>query len=185
MGGPGMRNFRPRGSSCPWTRWFASVLLQATVVAVLALVAAPAHGQTVSATVSVGKTPDAVAINPVTNRIYIANQGSNNVTVIDGASNTAITVSVGSRPIAVAVNPATNKVYVANQNSNNVTVIDAANNNATTTVNAGSSPSAVAVNPLTNKIYVADSESNNVTVIDGGTNTTSTVSAGSGPFAVA
>ncbi|HWY21219.1 MAG TPA: hypothetical protein VNX26_08365 [Candidatus Acidoferrum sp.] len=31
------------------------------------------------------KNPVAVAVNSVTNKIYVANSGSNNVTVIDGA----------------------------------------------------------------------------------------------------
>ena len=30
--------------------------------------------------------PDAVAVNPVTNKIYVANQISTNVTVIDGTN---------------------------------------------------------------------------------------------------
>ena len=54
-------------------------------------------------------------MNPVTNKIYVANCGSDNVTVIDGATNVTTTVAVGHAvPLAVAVNPVTNKVYVAN-----------------------------------------------------------------------
>ena len=40
-----------------------------------------------------------MAVNPNTNRIYVTNDGSNNVSVIDGASNTVVaTVAVGSDP---------------------------------------------------------------------------------------
>ena len=39
-----------------------------------------------------------MAVNPVTNRIYVANNGSNNVTVIDGATNATSTVAAGSIP---------------------------------------------------------------------------------------
>ena len=40
-----------------------------------------------------------MAVNPTTNRIYVANYDSNNVSVIDGASNTVVaTVAVGSQP---------------------------------------------------------------------------------------
>ena len=43
------------------------------------------------------------------------NYSSNNVSVIDGASNTVVaTVAVGSCPYGVAVNPNTNRIYVAN-----------------------------------------------------------------------
>lgn len=39
---------------------------------------------------------------------------SNNVTVIDGVTNTAWTVAAGSLPNFAAVNPVTGKVYVSN-----------------------------------------------------------------------
>ena len=56
-----------------------------------------------------------MAVNPNTNRIYVTNWDSNNVSVIDGASNTVVaTVAVGNHPDGVAVNPNTNLIYVAN-----------------------------------------------------------------------
>ena len=52
-------------------------------------------------TVAVGRSfPEAVAVNPVTNKIYVANHGSNNVTVIDGATNATTTVDAGTQPLA-------------------------------------------------------------------------------------
>jgi DNA-binding beta-propeller fold protein YncE len=48
---------------------------------------------------------------------------SNNVTVIDGATNNTTTVAAGTWPYAVAVNPNTNQIYVVNNGSNNVSVI--------------------------------------------------------------
>jgi len=147
-----------------------------------------AGAQAVSGTVNVGSFPYAMQLNPVTNKVYVAdftsNTSPNNVIVIDGATNSTTTITTGVGTVAVGVNPVTNKIYVANFNSNDVTVIDGATN-TTATVAAGLNPSAVAVNPVTNKIYVANNGSNNVTVIDGATNTTTTVAAGSEPSAVA
>ena len=60
-------------------------------------------------TVSAGNDPYAVAVNPVSDKIYVSNYGSNSVTVIDGATNAASTISVGTFPRPVAVNPVTNK----------------------------------------------------------------------------
>src|SRR3989440_3891947 len=84
-----------------------------------------ARADSVSATVA-ATSPQAIAANPVTNKIYVANVFGSNVTVIDGANNTTATVPLpaGSSPQAVAVNPVTNKIYVANTSSNTVTVID-------------------------------------------------------------
>ncbi|TAF99839.1 MAG: hypothetical protein EAZ43_15085, partial [Betaproteobacteria bacterium] len=135
-------------------------------------------------TVTAGTNPNAIAVNPVTNKVYVANLNSNDVTVIDGTTNATTTVTAGTLPYAIAVNPVTNKVYVANFGSNNVTVIDGATN-TTTTVAAGTSPVAIAVNPVTNKVYVANQISNNVTVIDGVTNTPTIVTVGTSPYAIA
>jgi YVTN family beta-propeller protein len=114
----------------------------------------------------VGSYPYAVAVNPVTNKVYVVNYVSGTVSVIAGASNSTTSVPVGTDPRAVAVNPVTNKAYVANSGSGTVTVIDGSSN-STTAVTVGTTPWAVAVNPVTNKVYVANSSSNTVTVIDG------------------
>ena len=55
---------------------------------------------------------------------------SNNVSVIDTATNTVIgaPIPVGTSPVGVAVNPSGTQVYVANMGSNNVSVIDTATN---------------------------------------------------------
>jgi YVTN family beta-propeller protein len=55
----------------------------------------PAQAQSVTATITAGALPSAVAVNPVTNKTYVANQDSNNVTVIDGATNNTTTVPAG------------------------------------------------------------------------------------------
>ena len=52
----------------------------------------------VTSTVAAGKDPSAVAVNPVTNKIYVANEDDSNVTVIDGATNSTTTVAAGFAP---------------------------------------------------------------------------------------
>jgi YVTN family beta-propeller protein len=64
-------------------------------------------------------------VNPTRNRIYVANAGSNTVSVIDGTTNTVVaTVTVGTTPFGVAANPVTNRIYVTNAGSNTVSVIE-------------------------------------------------------------
>jgi len=163
-------------------------------------------GQSVSATIPVGTNPDAIALNPLTNKIYVANCGhsqtrdkgiNGTITVIDGDSNTTTTLSAGMCPIAVAVNPATNKIYVANFGHTSlycgscfdygsITVIDGETNTTTTVVGPNAKfPQAIAVNQVTNKVYVANNFSANVTVIDGTDNSVTAVSTESFPYNLA
>jgi len=146
---------------------------------------ASAWAQNVVATIPAGTAPEAVAVNQVTNKIYVANFLSRNVAVIDGTTNSTNTVSAGTRPIAVAVNEVTNKIYVANMgfggpfgngDPGSVTVIDGTTNSVTTIIDPNANgPERLAVDSVTNKIYVPNFWSGNVTVIDGATNTTTTV----------
>jgi YVTN family beta-propeller protein len=122
--------------------------------------------QTVVATVGVGVNPLGVGVNPSTGRVYVANDGSNTVSVIDGNTNTVIaTVGVGSQPEGVGVNPSTGRVYVANDGSNTVSVIDAHANTVIATIAVGSRPQGVGVNPSTGRVYVSNDASGTVSVI--------------------
>src|SRR5260221_19177 len=76
-----------------------------------------------------GRAPRDVAVNPVTNPIYVINQSSSNVTVIDGATNSVIaSVPVGTQPSAIGVNTVTNRIYVASSSGGDIDVIDGATN---------------------------------------------------------
>ena len=139
--------------------------------------------------------PNAMAINPVTNRIYVAHYATGDVRVISGVYNPLAdfpaTVSVGvySHPIAIAANPVTNKVFVISDNAPGpIGVINGADNSAVfPAVSAGHAqqPKALAVNPVTNKAYAAFA--NEVIVIDGSTNALTYIpigGAGSGGIAL-
>jgi YVTN family beta-propeller protein len=134
-----------------------------------------------STTVADSNTVDlgAVAVNPLTHKIYVTNPFSNRVTVIDEVTNSSATVRDPNAvdPVAVAVNPVTNRIYVANWRSHNVTVLDGATDSTTTVTDPNAvQPVAIAVNPVTNKIYVANrSNRGSITVIDGATNSLTTV----------
>jgi DNA-binding beta-propeller fold protein YncE len=139
------------------------------------------HAQKILNTVSVGSAPEAVAINTLTNKVYVANFLGGNVTVVDGSTDTTTTVQTRAHPVAVAVNENTNKVYVACHGSfpavggaGGITVIDGDTGSTTTVADPGL-PVAVAVNAATNRIYVAHWIGGNVTVIDGDTNSSTTV----------
>ena len=100
--------------------------------------------------------PAVVAVNPVTNLIYVANSVSNNVSVIDGSTNTLLTtVTADAQPAAILVDPVNNLVYVANRNGGDITVIDSTFNTSTITFTSPLAPDELAFNPVLNIVYGA------------------------------
>ncbi len=131
--------------------------------------------------------PWGVAVNPTTNRIYVANNKDNIVSVIDGGTDAVLkTVPVGMLPMGVAVDPVANRVYIANSGSNTVSVLDGATNTVLAAIPVGNTPRGITVDQTTNRAYVADFASNAVSVLDLATNTVlATVPIGAGPADVA
>src|SRR5207249_5813448 len=63
----------------------------------------------VLATVAGGSGPIGVAVNPTTNRVYVAFDLSNTISVVEGSSNTLVgSIQLSSSPSATTVNSKTN-----------------------------------------------------------------------------
>jgi YVTN family beta-propeller protein len=78
----------------------------------------------VTRTIRLGTHPQAIAVDEQSDRIYVANQRTGSVTVIDGKTNLPVTkVDVGAIPYAIGLDAPAHLVYVTNYSSNNVTVI--------------------------------------------------------------
>ena len=57
-------------------------------------------------------SPQLIAVSPDGTRVYVANQGSDTVSVINTATNTVVaTISAGSQPVGPAVSPDGARVY--------------------------------------------------------------------------
>jgi YVTN family beta-propeller protein len=134
-----------------------------------------AQGATLS--IPVGTFPYAIAVNEVTDKIYVNNVGGNSVSVIDGSTGSVSTAASVPSPDGIAVNSQTDEVYVISGSSSTVTILNGGTNSVSTAT-AGSSPNDVKVNLATNKIYVANENGANVTVIDGATSAVSTIQTG-------
>jgi YVTN family beta-propeller protein len=164
-----------------------SIALHATLLALTLSFVSPASAGSAT-TIPVGTVPKFVAVNQTTDRIYVSNLNSNNVSVIDGATNTVIaTVPVGNAPEVLDVNALTNTIYVANLEGNSVSAIDGGTNVVVATITLGSSagPFGVAVDSTRNLIYVSNTGTGTVSVINGETNTvTATVVVGLTPAGV-
>jgi YVTN family beta-propeller protein len=116
----------------------------------------------------VGSYPIGIGVNSVTNRLYVANQFSNSISVIDG--NTDIiesTIQVDSFPYDLEVNPFNNRIYVTNRESNTVSVIDGSTNQRLSNINVEDSPVGISINPSLNMVYVTNLESKSLSIIDG------------------
>ncbi len=94
-----------------------------------------AWADSVIKTIDVGRGANSIAFNPANNDIYVTNQGSNTVSIIDSSSNAVVgTVSVGASPRGIAFNPSNNDMYVVNFVSRTVSVIDSSANKVVDTI---------------------------------------------------
>lgn len=112
---------------------------------------------TVVQTVQLSGAPRLIAANPVTNRLYMALEGTpGEVLVMDGTNGSVIaTIPIGGGAAQdVAVSPALNRVYVTSSGSSALTVIDGATNTVATTVDLPATAVRVAADASNGIVYV-------------------------------
>lgn len=152
---------------------------------------------TVVANILVGKRPKGIAavLGSEGARVYVANSGSNTVSVIDPTTNEVeneVLIRFGKEPEGIAVAAVSSEkelVYVTNHGTNSVSVIDSTTLEELEKIDVGIGPSAVAVDPPLEKlsgtrhlsynelsilknyrtrffnVYVANEDSNTVSVL--------------------
>lgn len=120
---------------------------------------------------STGSYPVGITINPFTNKIYVANQYSNTVSVFDAKTDKLIkTIPTGIFPYSVDTNQFNNRIYVTNRGSDDITVIDGSTDSVIDNITVGKSPVQVSVDQASSWVYVTNIDSNSISVIDGITN---------------
>jgi YVTN family beta-propeller protein len=128
----------------------------------------------VEATLVVGQAPTALCYDSTNHKVFVANNISNDVSVIDANTNTVTaTIPVGEKPVAICWNPTSGKIYVAcapYAATGSVHIIDAYTNAVIGSVDVGTNPIALAWNSTRNKIYCMNTETGDITVIDGASN---------------
>ena len=112
-----------------------------------------------------------ISVTPInTGCAYIANIGSNNVSVISTSTNKVInTIDVGNAPYCSTVSSNGN-LYVANSASGSVTVINTITNKVTNTIYVGKKPFSVTASKDGNQIFVVNTGDNTVSVINTASN---------------
>ena len=119
-------------------------------------------------------------------RVYVSNEGSGNVTVIDAGTDSVLTtIPVGSRPREIQVSPDGKTVYVALSGSSlspasahqgnlrptgrkagGIGLIDTLSNELVKVISGGSNPEQFVVSRDGTKLYVANEDASLVSVVD-------------------
>jgi YVTN family beta-propeller protein len=153
-----------------------------------------------------GSIPYAIAVSPVEDIVYVVNNGSGTVSIIDTSdiNNPVLegTPVVGIAPNSIAVSPTGDYVYVVNSGDNTVSVIDTSVDYSgetppdVPTISVGNAPFGIAIfleDPLVpaGKYYicVTNSDDNTVSVIDSTVDYTGTfpltITVGTKPYGIA
>ena len=125
--------------------------------------------------IKVGSNPYGIDVNPITNRIYIANSNSNSTTVVDyffynfthiGIHNIT-KIPVGVSPSGVSVDTALNLIYVTNLGSNNIAIINGSSNTVIRNISGINHPWFIDVNPKNHLVFVTSQYSKELYKING------------------
>ena len=117
----------------------------------------------------VGKFPVGVTYDTYNADIYVANSGSNTVSVISGFNNSDFsTIPVGGEPRGITYDPTDAEIWVTNYGSDNVSVISGATDTVVGTVAlpANSTPQGIAYDSATGFIYVSEAGLDQVALIN-------------------
>lgn len=123
-----------------------------------------------------GLTPQVLAYNPKTKKLYISDPSEDSVTIIDTSMNDypAKILSLPGMPRTIRVNSLANEIYVSLSDAGSLGVIDGENDSLITIIELGSEivfPLLNSIDEKRNKIYVADYGGDSVVMIDGVTHT--------------
>ena len=134
--------------------------------------------------------PDAAAIIPSSNTMYIAENGTSTLVKVNlsqPGKGAVAQHTVGFQPDSVAYDPFNNTLYVANYGSSNVSVLTPALTPITSfSVGAGAHPTALVMDYSNRYLYVCNDGKNNITLDNTLTSQViNSIATGSGPISLA
>ena len=108
-------------------------------------------------TINVGDEPRGLVVSPDGTLLYVANSGSDNVSVVNALSGaTLTTIPVGDYPIGLALSPDGSRLYVGNAGSDNVSIIHTGTRMVIASVRVEDYPMGVALSPGGDLLYVTN-----------------------------
>jgi len=104
-----------------------------------------------------GEAPINLAIDTAGHRLFVANQKSGDVSVLDIENDRLVTrISTGEGALGLAYNPANRLLYVGNRQAGTVSVVDTDKLEVIASLPTGTHPQTVAIDPETNVVYVTN-----------------------------
>lgn len=129
----------------------------------------------VLATIQVGRAPRGLAFSSDGSTLYVGNNGSGSVSVVDVASLTvtgSLPMPGGGGPQGLAVSPDGGRLYVVDgSDSGAVVVFDLAGAEPPQSVRVGRQPQRIRLSPDGSLAFIANFGANNISVMDTRTNT--------------
>lgn len=112
--------------------------------------------------------PAGIALTPDGQRLLVADEQADAVTLIDLASGTAHTGAAGHHPYAITSGADGHAAFVTNLGSDTVSVLDLTGPEPTVqkTITVGTHPNKAITSPDRHDLYVADGDSDQVSIID-------------------
>jgi YVTN family beta-propeller protein len=141
------------------------------------------------ASIPVGTTPVFAILSSDKNFVYVMNQGSSNISIIDANALTVVSTvaSGGSGPITAFLDSSLVRLYVLNQGNNTVAAFNALGNSTLVpvgTATVGPNPVNLTVLAGGTRAFTANSGNNTLTEINTGSFATKTVTIGTDPSAL-
>jgi YVTN family beta-propeller protein len=139
----------------------------------------------VAAVIPTGTSPAGIALDPVSQKAYVAISGEDAVETIDLLGADVIgrgQLAIGDRPEELALTPDRRTLLSANAGSSTVSVVDTASMVETRRIQVGNGPQSILVDRAGRRAYVFNTLSNTISVLDIGTGgVVATVATESGP----
>lgn len=104
-----------------------------------------------------GESSINVAVDPEGQRLFVTNQGSGTLTIMNAVNGNVIeTVETGEGALSVAYNPDVNQIYVTNRRASTTSVVDAESYEILATLETGTYPQSLAIDWETEVVYVSN-----------------------------
>lgn len=129
------------------------------------------NGASAGNTISLGNSAYDMDVSPDGSKLVISNT-TNNVVIIDTATNTSSTIAVGGITWGVAINSTSTVAYVSDYTNGQIEVINLTNNTLTTSVSLGNvNSSEIALTPDGTQVWVRFNYVEGIAILDTATNT--------------